>query len=91
MDHLHKQEFITFLIADPSDTTQKHFQSCVGPIMGVWLFTHPTTLSFSLSLFHFFTMLCICLDLPHLTITHLSCCQCEFTNDDLNIYLLWCP
>jgi hypothetical protein len=74
MDHLHKQEFITFLIDDLSDTTRAHFRSCVGPIMGVWLLAHPTTLAFSLSLVHFFTMLCIRLDLPHPTIAHLSFC-----------------
>jgi hypothetical protein len=75
MDHLNKQEFITFLIDDPLDTTQAHFQSCVGPITDVWLLAHPTTLAFSLYLIHFLTTLCICLDLPHPTIAHLACCQ----------------
>jgi hypothetical protein len=82
MDHLHKHEFITFLIDDPSDTTWTHFRSCVGPITGVWLLAHPIILAFNLSLVHFLTTLCICLDLPHPTITHISCCQCELTNDD---------
>jgi len=91
MDHLHKLKFITFLIDDPSDTTRACFWSCVGLITGVWLLVHPTTLAFSLSLVHFLTTLCICFDLPHPTIAHFSCCQCELTNDDLSIYLFWCP
>jgi hypothetical protein len=46
-------------------------------------------LEFDLSYVHFLTRLHICFGLPHLTITHFSCCRCGCTIDDLNIHLFW--
>ncbi len=41
---------------------------------GAWLLACPTTLAFRLFSIHFFTTFCTYLSLPHLIVTHLSCC-----------------
>jgi hypothetical protein len=91
MDHLHEQEFASFLIDIPSNIMQAHFYSCVGLGANTWLLTHPTTLTFHLSSTHFLITLCSHLGLPHPMVAHLSWCQCGHTIDDLHIHLFWCP
>jgi hypothetical protein len=51
---------------------------------------YPSTPSFCLFLVHFLTTFCICLNISHPTIPHLSQCQCGHTINDLGIHLLCC-
>jgi hypothetical protein len=64
-----------------------HISACAGPTIGAWLLACPNIPLFHLSFAHFFTTLCIRFGIPHLTIPHLSQCQCGHTIDDPGIHL----
>ncbi len=89
MDQLHEQKNIS-LVDVILDVVQTCLCSYVGPIIGAWLLTHLSTLSFCLSNAHFFTTLHIHIGIPHPIVTHFSQCQCGHTIDDLGIHLLRC-
>ncbi len=83
-------EFISFLIDVPFDVMRTCLHSYVGPITWVWLLTCYNAPSFGLFSTHFLTTLHMCLGIPHLTVAHLSWCQCGHAIDDLGIHLLRC-
>jgi hypothetical protein len=73
MDQLHEQKNIS-LVDVILDVVQTCLCSYVGPIIGAWLLTHLSTLSFCLSNAHFFTTLHIHIGIPHPIVTHFSQC-----------------